>query len=91
MATIFNYDWFTGPAFAAQKQEARKRCAGKKFNDVTPGNQDRHPAYQKFLSELETRTLICLRYGFRYEMKELGDIGLRNNILTFECEPVYEQ
>lgn len=90
MVTIFNYDWFTGTAFEAQKQEARKRCARKKFNDLTPENAAENSAYQKFLSELEIRTLIYLRDGFSYEMKEIVDIGLRNNVLTFECEPVDE-
>ena len=91
MITIFNYDWFTGTAFEAQKQEARKRCAGKKFTDLSPENAAKDPACQKFLSELETRTLIYLRDGFSYEMKEMVDVGLRNNLLTFECEPVDEQ
>ena len=91
MVTIFNYDWFTGEAFKAQKQEARKRCARKKFTDAAPENAAEHRAYQKFLSELEVRTLIYLRDGFSYEMKEMVDIGLRNNLLTFECEPVDEQ
>lgn len=91
MATVFNYDWFTGGAFEAQKQEARKRCAGKKFDNPLPEHAAENAAYQKFLSALETRTLIYLRDGFSYELKEMVDIGLRNNILTFECEPVDEQ
>lgn len=91
MATIFNYDWFTGGAFEAQKQEARKRCAVKKFDDLMPNKATEHADYQKFLSQLEIRTLIYLRDGFSYEMKEMVDIGLRNNLLTFECEPVDEQ
>jgi len=91
MVTIFNYDWFTGEAFEAQKQEARQRCARKKFPDTAPEKAAEHRAYQKFLSELEVRTLIYLRDGFSYEMKERVDIGLRNNLLTFECEPVDDQ
>jgi len=91
MITLFNYDWFTGSAFEAQKQEARKRCANKKFTEITPEKAAKHADYQKFLSELEVRTLIYLRDGFSYEMKEMVDIGLRNNLLTFECEPVDDQ
>lgn len=91
MVTLFDYDWFTGAAFEAQKQEARKRCTRKKFADIAPEKTAEDAACQKFLSELEVRTLIYLRDGFSYEMKEMVDIGLRNNILTFECEPVDEQ
>jgi len=91
MITIFNYDWFTGEAFEAQKQEARQRCAKKKFPDAAFEKSPDQDAYEKFLSELEVRTLIYLRDGFSYEMKEMVDVGLRNNLLTFECEPVDEQ
>jgi len=91
MATLFNYDWFTGTAFEAQRQEARQRCAQKKFPDLAAESRAQDLAYQQFLSDLEIRTLIYLRDGFSYEMKEIVDIGLRNNLLTFECEPVDEQ
>jgi len=87
---LFDYDWFCGPAFEHQKQQARIRCARKKHADVKPEDLDGNPEYQKFLSELEVRTLIYLRDGFSYEMKEMVDLGLKN-MLSFECEPMDDQ
>jgi len=87
---MFNYDWFTGPAFEQQKQEARRRCARKKFPHVAPDEAADHPEYQAFYEKLEVRTLVYLRDGFSYELKELVDLGLRS-LLSFECEPVDEQ
>lgn len=86
---MFNYDWFTGTAFEKQRQQARLRCAARKFAGLPPEEREANPDYQAFLSELEVRTLIYLRDGFSYEMKELVDVGL-TNWLTFECEPVDE-
>lgn len=88
--SMFNYDWFIGSAFEAQKRLARQNCARKHFPEVTDDNQAQNAEYQKFLSELEVRTLIYLRDGFSYEFKGLVDVGLRS-MLTFECEPVDEQ
>ena len=89
MSGTFDYDWFTGPAFQRQKDEARHRCARKKFPDVGPDEAAHHAEFQAFFNELEVRTLIYLRDGFSYEMKELVDLGLRG-MLTFECEPLDE-
>lgn len=91
MASIFNYDWFHGAAFARQKQQARERVMLKKFPQVGPEAAGNHAEYQKFLAELDTRTLIYLRDGFSYELKAIVEVGLHNNLLTFECEPVDEQ
>lgn len=90
MSAIFTYDWFTGPAFERQRDQARHRCARKKFPNLTADELPQHHEYQTFLSALEVRTLIYLRDGFSYEMKELVDVGLRG-LLTFECEPIEEQ
>ncbi|HOB73154.1 MAG TPA: hypothetical protein PKG54_01385 [Phycisphaerae bacterium] len=90
MSSAFNYDWFTGPAFERQKDEARDRCARKKFPNLSPDQMATDQNYQAFRSALEVRTLIYLRDGFSYEMKELVDVGLRG-MLTFECEPLEEQ
>ncbi len=86
---MFNYDWFTGPGFEKQKQHARHRCACKKFPDVAVDQQAKHKDFQEFLAELEVRTLVYLRDGFSYELKELVDIG-STSWLTFECEPMDE-
>jgi len=89
MSNMFNYDWFTGTAFERQKQQARLRCARKKFPEVAPEQEADDSDFQSFFSELEVRTLIYLRDGFSYELKELVDVGL-TGWLTFECEPVDE-
>lgn len=83
---MFNYDWFTGPAFQQQKDEARHRCTRKKFPHLKPADAE----YQRFFRELEARTLLYLRDGFSYELKELVDVGLKA-VLTFECEPADDQ
>jgi hypothetical protein len=90
MTATFTYDWFTGPAFDRQKQEARDRCARKKFAHLPPDQAAADPDYQAFHAALEVRTLIYLRDGFSYEMKELVGVGLCS-LLTFECEPLEEQ
>lgn len=89
--SLFNYDWFTGAAFEAQKQQSKQRCARRRFPEVTDETAAKHRDYQAFLGQLETRTLIYLRDGFSYEMKEMISIGLHSSLLTFECEPVDEQ
>jgi hypothetical protein len=86
----FSYDWFTGPAFQQQKDQARNRCARKKFPQLSAEAAATNQEYQTFVNALEVRTLIYLRDGFSYELKELVDVGLRG-VLTFECEPLEEQ
>jgi hypothetical protein len=90
MSAFFTYDWFTGQAFERQKTQARLRCARKKFRHLSPEQAQTDPDFQVFYSALEVRTLLYLRDGFSYEMKELVDVGL-SSMLTFECEPLEEQ
>lgn len=87
MSNMFNYDWYTGPAYEGQKHEARRRCALRKFAHLSAEEAESNDAFQKFYDELEVRTLIYLRDGFSYELRDLVDIGL-SSMLTFECEPV---
>ncbi len=89
MPCSFDYDWFHGLAFEAQKEEARRRCADKKFDHLTPEQREVDPDCLSFLEELEVRALIYLRDGFSYEMKELVELG-STSMLAFECEPVDE-
>lgn len=86
---MFNYDWFHGRAFEQQCEEARRRCALKRFKHIKPPEVYENEDFQKFFSELEVRTLIYLRDGFSYEMRALADVESRSH-LTFECEPVEE-
>ena len=84
---MFDYDWFTGPAFHQQQDDARIRCAQKKFPDVDPVEAPDDSDCGRFLDELELRVLLYLRDGFSYEMKEIASVDSRSH-LTFECEPV---
>jgi hypothetical protein len=90
MSNVFNYDWFTGNAFENQQQEARFRCALKKFPDLSMEQAVDDEAFMNYAQELEVRTLLFLRDGVTYEVKERVDVGLRG-MLTFECEPVDDQ
>jgi hypothetical protein len=87
---MFDYDWFAGPAFAQQMEDAKLRCAWKKFPDVPREQALDDPNFRSFLEQLEARTLIYLRDGFSYEMKEISDVDSKSH-LTFECEPVDDQ
>jgi len=84
---MFDYDWFTGKAFEQQKDDARIRCARKRFPEVDPKAPT--PAFTSFLKELETRVLVYLRDGFSYEIKDMANVDSRSH-MTFECEPVDE-
>lgn len=87
---MFNYDWFHGEGLRRQIDEAKERCAARKFPQVRKsrdGNGD--PEYQKYKSELETRTILYLKDGLSYEMREIADIGI-SSALAFECTPVDE-
>jgi hypothetical protein len=87
---MFNYDWFHGPGLKRQWDEARRRCAVRKFPrpsgaDDDPGAADR-AAYEQ---ALETHTVLYLKDGLSYEMKEMVDLGMAS-ALAFECTPVDE-
>lgn len=87
---MFNYDWFHGTGLRRQIEEAKDRCATKKFPDArTNRSGNGNTEYQKYKSELETRTILYLRDGLSYEMREIADIGI-SSALAFECTPVDE-
>jgi len=87
---MFNYDWFHGRGFATQRDEARRRCAVKRFTSLE-GALDQWPAdARRFYDELELRTLIYLRDGFSYEVASLCDVEAHSS-LVFECSPTDEQ
>ncbi len=87
---MFNYDWFHGTAFMQQHAEARRRCIARHFEEVGPDDYENDPKIVQFANELEIRTLIYLRDGFSYEMREIADVDSKSH-LVFECEPVDEQ
>ena len=85
---MFNYDWFHGPGLRRQIEEAKCRCAVRKFPDaLKPGDRPAH--LQAYMDALETRTILYLKDGLSYEMREQVDIGM-SSALAFECVPVDE-
>lgn len=87
---MFDYDWFHGASFEQQKLEAKWRCALQHFPDVDPEHARDHAELTKFNSELEARTLIYLRDGFSYEIRDIAEVASKS-YLVFECVPVDEQ
>lgn len=84
---MFTYEWFHDGGLQRQTEEARVRCALKKFPDVSRDNGSGE--YRDYLDELETRTILYLKDGLSYEMREIVDIGIKS-ALSFECTPVDE-
>ncbi|MGB2987545.1 MAG: hypothetical protein WBE26_16900, partial [Phycisphaerae bacterium] len=87
---MFDYDWFHGAAYQQQKQEAKWRCALHHFPDVDPEHAREHKELMEYHSGLEERTLIYLRDGFSYEIKQIANVNSKSH-LVFECMPVDEQ
>jgi hypothetical protein len=86
---MFNYDWFHGPAFEQQKEEAKRLCCNSHFPDLDRGETHKHEELTKFRSELEIRTLLYLRDGFSYEVRGIAEVTSKSH-LVFECVPVDE-
>lgn len=86
---LFNYDWWFDGAFQQRLDEAKKRCAGNHFPKTNHAKPNNDHAYRAFYDQLEARTIIYLRDGFSYELKEI--IKQTNTAcLTFECMPADE-
>jgi hypothetical protein len=89
-AFMFNFDWFHGPGLRRQIEEAKERCAARKFPEARQNRQGNgNTEYQKYKDALETRIILYLKDGLSYEMKEMVDIGM-SSALAFECMPVDE-
>lgn len=84
---MFDFDWFHGPQFQEQQDEAKWRCALRRFPDLTRDDAGDNEEFRTFWESLKTRTLVYLRDGFSYELKEVADVSSKAH-LTFECEPV---
>ena len=87
---MFDYDWFHGTAFEQQLSEARARCAKLNFPDLAADQQAKDSDFAAFHENLLVRTLIYLRDGFSYEVKEIAEVASKSH-LVFECEPVDQQ
>lgn len=86
---MFDFDWFHGPAFMQQKEEAKWRCARVHFPEIDPKRIREDDRATQFQSELEERVLIYLRDGFSYEIMEIAQVDSKSH-LVFECVPVDE-
>lgn len=81
---IFNYDWWFHGAYQDRVNEAKRRCAQAHFPDLAPDKQDKDTKFKKFNKELEARTIIYLRDGFSYEIKDIVQ-NPATATMTFEC------
>lgn len=86
---MFNYDWFHGEGLRRQLTEAKRRCALRKFPQTGKKSGNGDTALNAYMNELETRTILYLKDGLSYEMREMADIGT-SSALAFECTPVDE-
>ncbi|HWL94109.1 MAG TPA: hypothetical protein VNT79_11300 [Phycisphaerae bacterium] len=86
---MFNYDWWFHGPYAERINEAKRRCCKVRFPELTADKIDKEARYKKFFGELEARTIIYLRDGFSYEIREI--VGHpATTTLTFECMPADE-
>lgn len=87
---MFNYDWFHGAGLQRQVEEAKTRCAARRFAEARKGRgRNGKDEYRAYIDELETRIILYLKDGLSYEMREIADIGT-SSALAFECVPVDE-
>lgn len=86
---IFNFEWWFDNSYRERLDEAKHRCASGHFPEVAATKALEDPAYKAFFDQLEARTILYLRDGFSYEVKEI--IPSRSTVaLTFECAPADE-
>lgn len=83
---MFDYDWWHGGPLHRQIEQAKLRCAARKFPDVDPAAGEGNDELRRYKSELEARILLYLRDGFSYEVSRLVDVESRS-YLTVECIP----
>ncbi len=83
---IFDHDWWFGGAYQGRIAEAKRRCARSHFPKLKDEALDRDKSAVAFIEKLEARSILYLRDGFSYEMKELVASPTTGS-LTFECAP----
>ncbi|MBI5863116.1 MAG: hypothetical protein HZB38_01120 [Planctomycetes bacterium] len=85
---MFNYDWFHQGGLTRLIDEAKIRCANKKY---PPGSDSRNGKDAKqrdeFRKQLDARIILYMKDGLTYEMKEIANVGM-SSALSFECVPV---
>ncbi len=85
----FNYDWWFGSPYDERTEEAKRRCAKGHFPDLDPQKFDEDKDYQTFYNAMEARTILYLRDGFSYEIKDVISAPGTTSF-TFECMPADE-
>ncbi len=86
---LFNYDWWFDGPYEERINEAKRRCSNSHFPDLSPEKTSDDAAYREFSEQLEARTIVYLRDGFSYELKEI--IHQKTTMsLMFECMPADE-
>jgi len=88
--SMFSYDWFHGRPYENQCCEAVWRCTLLHFPDLTREDVEGHAGAKEFRDSLLIRSLVYLRDGFSYEVKEFADVDTKSH-LVFECEPMDQQ
>ena len=86
---MFNYEWFHQGGLQRLVDEAKDRCAAQRFPEHRGKSDDGSPEYLAYRNALETRTILYMRDGLTYEMKDIAQTGM-SNALAFECVPVDE-
>lgn len=86
---MFNHDWFHSGGLQRQIQDAKRRCAARRFPEVRDNAAANGKDLDRFMDELETRVILYLKDGLSYEMREIAEIGTAS-ALAFECTPVDE-
>ncbi|HPF41201.1 MAG TPA: hypothetical protein P5081_15310 [Phycisphaerae bacterium] len=85
----FNFDWWFDSPYRERTDEARRRCALSHFSSLSPEKAEKDKKFKKFFDELEVRTIVYLRDGFSYEIKEIIEQPTTTT-MTFECMPADE-
>lgn len=85
----FNYDWWFAGAYHERVEIAKRRCARNRFPDLAPEKIGHTAPSKAFLAHLDARTIVYLRDGFSYEIKELLQHPTTST-LSFECMPADE-
>lgn len=85
----FNFDWWFDSPYRDRTDEARRRCAMNHFSNLSPEKAEKDKKFKKFIEELEVRTIVYLRDGFSYEIKDIIEQPTTTT-MTFECMPADE-
>ncbi|MCA9242826.1 MAG: hypothetical protein KDA32_02635 [Phycisphaerales bacterium] len=83
---MFNYEWFYCGGLDRLVEEATHRCARARYPNWETEQASEYEAYKE---SLEKRTILYMKDGLTYEMREMAEVGT-SSALAFECLPVDE-